>query len=972
MRHKLRLHALFSLAILVGSLGVGAAAVADGMERASWISSAEPAVSKQAELTPNQEPMSRSVDCIPETAQDGDGTRIVCSEKTPLGTMADGRIIDGSRGDYPYDPWYGGLILPSVPGHPDLLLTKVSPRSWSSGYMIRVGTYDASQLKYAEYSGLPAKKVYEYRGYTGTPLKDRAGNILNFWSGEVAHSQNGDWLAGSVGGKGIALYNVQSNEAKIITWDAPGYSTSSGYQKTNNITVSDDGRYVAVTLSVPSGSTTRPALRVYDTLSCRDQYANYSEPSKHNGCEFKDLWTGEYRTGNSGGLRDMLPTAEYPRRVRFVANNTLVFDTIYDRTNTSTFKVARYSVSMTQKTAREYVGVLGMGDSYISGEGAAGTYFEGTDTKQNKCHLSWFSYPYRVGAIGFPYGRSVACSGAKMLDVTIAAGDLDGGTASESKYQGQVKNKTDWNKRDRDAIIVNFAPGYANQTIFAETYTPRTILLSIGGNDVGFAQIITSCVNVFHTDDCFNYYEDRVELMQSTLDQYDRLVKTYKDVAQKSHGRVYVVGYPQIAKPGGNCGSNVRLNADEVVFGSQLISYLNSVIKRAAEEAGVYYIDTETALNGYRLCESSPIAVNGLTKGNDSALVIGNESYHPTAFGHKLLGGVIMTKTNNLTTPMPSPKKNNKPALNTNSDMLVGRPKLNRPVRVVRWVDGAMRVVAGKTYALGKSLAGNARADIVAELHSTPTVLYSGPLPQDGILVTIPSGFEPGFHTLHVYTVDENGQKVDHRQVVYVAATETDDDGDELNNAVDPCVVVPQSGEDIDQDGLDDICDGLIGSDPEAAAPPPEPSPTSPGNFDSTDDESVASDSLLTIYTPPMPQTKPTEEKTPSQTQKAVGTQPDAAPISLASTSSSLAPKATAHQPNYGHILTPRVGENTVSVLGVNDPLPVAGGALLAAKQPAQQPRGKDSGRSAFVYVGLAGALSMLYLFALLFRRRRV
>ncbi|QQS18943.1 hypothetical protein IPL68_02695 [Candidatus Saccharibacteria bacterium] len=287
--------------------------------------------------------------------------------------------------------------------------------------MLRIGSYDASQLKYAEYYGLPTKKVYEYRGEPTTILKTPdSTNYLNISTSDIAYSANGEWFAAIVNGKGIYQYNLSTLKGKLISWDAVTYSYG-GYRRTNNLAISDDGRFIAATFSVPSGNSTRPSLRVYDTQTCRDQYPNFLEPTKNNGCDYKDYWTGEYRTGNTRGIHNVLPTAEYPRRVRFTSDDTLTFDTIYDRTGQSAYSVARYSLRVPASTTREYISVLGMGDSYISGEGAAGTYFAGTDTKQNKCHLSWFSYPYRVGAQAFQHGHSVACSGAKTYDVTVTS-----------------------------------------------------------------------------------------------------------------------------------------------------------------------------------------------------------------------------------------------------------------------------------------------------------------------------------------------------------------------------------------------------------------------------------------------------------------------------------------------------------------------------------------------------------------------
>jgi lysophospholipase L1-like esterase len=270
-----------------------------------------------------------------------------------------------------------------------------------------------------------------------------------------------------------------------------------------------------------------------------------------------------------------------------------------------------------------------------------------------------------------------------MLDVSMAAGDPETDPkkkiTNEDQYRG--KDKSSWGQRapsKKELIINNFSPGYAQQSIFAREYKPRVALLSIGGNDINFAGIIRTCVDVGEVvDTCYRYYEDRVGIMKQILGQYERLVKTYKSLMQESGSRLYVVGYPQIAKVGGDCGVNVRLDAKEVAFSAQLITYFNSVIKKAAAEAGAYYVDIETALNGSRLCEATMQqtgAVNGLTKGNDILWLVGNESFHPNTYGHRLMAQRIMINSTNMTAAMPRPVPNNKPTLDLNNSLLNGMP----------------------------------------------------------------------------------------------------------------------------------------------------------------------------------------------------------------------------------------------------------------------------------------------------------
>ncbi len=720
---------------------------------------------------------------------------------------------------------------------------------------LKVVSYNSSLFRYASYSGVPTVDTYEYGPAAGKSLTYANGTIANFILDSMTYSQNGKWMAILDTNGAILRYDTTTWSGKLIGWVS---TTTNLFGETGgvNMAISNDGQYVAFDANAGTATAPKPSLRVYDALSCRDQSAYYSTSAGSNPCEYRDIWNGTFRSASyGGGLKSQLATAEYPRHFRFTGDGTILFGIIYDRAGSS-YKAASYQVSDASH-ASPAVSLLGMGDSYISGEGAAGTYFGGTDTASNKCHLSWFSYPYRVGAQLFMHGNSVACSGAKLFDVSVAANTPSNVNEALDKYKGKDgKLWKDRGQTNKSEIIATFSPGYANQVVFASEYQPRTVLLSIGGNDIHFSQIMTSCVSS-PGDACYHYYEDRQQLMWNILDQYDRLVATYKDVLAKSDGRVYVVGYPQVAKEGGSCGANVHLSAEEVTFSTQIISYLNGVIKRAAAEAGVYYVDTEDALNGYRLCEApkNQAAVNGLTKGNDALFgLLGNESYHPTSLGHKLLAQAIITKTVNLTKPMPTPVANNKPAFNYYDALLKDAPKLNTEVRVLRWGgDKTQLLVKPQVYVLKQAgLQLKKGTHLTVLIHSTPTTVYSGTFEGEDIKITIPDDIEPGFHTIDIYGTDESGQEVDYRQAVYVASSDADYDGDGLANAIDPCVAVPQSGQDEDGDGVDDACDGDI-ADPSIA---PEDTPVlpavSPLSLEASEaEEDMYADSFIAPYVPP-------------------------------------------------------------------------------------------------------------------------
>ena len=954
-----------SVFLCLVSIGIVFSVAAASTDQAHWLLNIEPTITKLSDLPDNQEPQSTSIDCQMKTQPNGVPS---CAYQTPLGLMTSGYLYDGPKGTYPYSS-SSPQILPSVPGKPSLLLTQRQPSAWSYGKIMYVETYDASKLIFAQYNGYV--KEYQYNGQPAKTLTYKTATAeenIAFAHTGVAYSQNGQWLVTLVSGGGIMVYDTTDFKGKLISWEAAAFKP--GDTRGDTMAVSDDGRFVAVTLNTGSTGTMKPALRVYDTASCRDQYPHKATATTSHPCEYKDYWTGEYRTGNTRGIHDVLPSAEYPRRVRFVGNHTITFDTVHSRTSATVFKAARYSVTVPETTSREYVGLLALGDSYISGEGAAGTYFYGTDTKQNKCHLSMYSHPYRIGPQLFQNSRSVACSGAKMLDVSMAAGDPEDDKAlkifNENQYTGQVKDKKMWSDRlNRSEILTSFSPGYAQQNIFAREYKPRTVHLSVGGNDINFAGILVSCIATDTSGTCYRYYEDRVQLMNNILGQYDRLVATYKDVMKESSGRLYVVGYPQIFKVGGNCGVNVRFNAAEVKFGAQLLTYLNSVIKRAAAEAGAYYVDTESSLNGYRLCEApkNQAAVNGLTAGDDKGVPIqihaggktysrtvgmGKESYHPTVFGHKLLSQKVLANTANLTAPMPAPRANNKPSLDYSNALLQGVPKAAEnqiQTEPIKWIDTDPKVllkgekystnVPGGTLKQGSTVKGVLRSD--------PVTLFEGIHSDDTTFIfEVPSEAPPGFHTFDIYGTTAEGMPIDLRQVVYVAETPDDFDGDGTKNDQESCLLVSPAGVDEDQDGVDDGCDGELLDRFIPVEQTPVLPPTNPLNLDTAEAETndPYAGSVVKPYIEP--QVNPTEENNPSQTNSGGAVPPLAGTVTTAKTELTAAARIAAGTLpiDFGFVpvtYTPDHSEAVVqssksSVLGSTTPKT----AVARAEQPKQ------------------------------------
>jgi hypothetical protein len=205
--------------------------------------------------------------------------------------------------------------------------------------------------------------------------------------------------------------------------------------------------------------------------------------------------------------------------------------------------------------------------------------------------------------------------------------------------------------------------------------------------------------------------------------------------------------------------------------------------------------------------------------------VVGNESYHPNALGHRQLEQTILAQTANFTVGMPSanlsataiPINDNLPILqvphaggvanNTRYDENLSNDTVFKQTLIDTKVDGRSRgLQPGTTYSLS--------------LHSEPVnlgIFTSDNLGNLSIQFTIPDNGSTGFHTLHLQGLNIAGESIDLYKTIYVGASQQDVDGDGVPNEKDACNGFVPSGQDMDLDKIDDACDGEINEPP---APP--------------------------------------------------------------------------------------------------------------------------------------------------------
>lgn len=219
---------------------------------------------------------------------------------------------------------------------------------------------------------------------------------------------------------------------------------------------------------------------------------------------------------------------------------------------------------------------VALGDSYSSGEGNP-PFDAGTDVSGNRCHRSPRAWPRLLGA-----DRRLACSGATIDD--LFGGQMDVGPDD----RGQLEQLAEID---------------ASATVDAVT-------LTIGGNDIPFADVIADC---YKNADCaladINTRINNVGLRLA--DERGRGALLSVSNAARS-ATVILVGYPRLFPTDyGDVVANCRrpFNAG---FGEAEVQRLNSAasrfdrrLRQAAGRAGARYVSVLNALDGHELCTSA-------------------------------------------------------------------------------------------------------------------------------------------------------------------------------------------------------------------------------------------------------------------------------------------------------------------------------------------------------------------------------
>lgn len=246
---------------------------------------------------------------------------------------------------------------------------------------------------------------------------------------------------------------------------------------------------------------------------------------------------------------------------------------------------------------------VALGDSYT-----AAPLVPVTDVA-NGCFRSDSNYPRLVAARLQAQLTDVSCSGADTADIT---------GRQEMDYSGQ-----------RTSVPPQ---------IRAVGKSTQLVTVGIGGNDESlFKTMIETCAAAGGASCAAGVRQALGDPDQVLRQIGDNVTGVLRLVSRRApHAEVLLVGYPRLVDEARSCPAMPMNAADRPVLAA-LEKRLSATLARAADRAGVGFVDMYAASKGHAVCSKDPW-VNGRTMDQQRAA-----AFHPFAEGEEAISDQILT-----------------------------------------------------------------------------------------------------------------------------------------------------------------------------------------------------------------------------------------------------------------------------------------------------------------------------------------
>jgi hypothetical protein len=321
--------------------------------------------------------------------------------------------------------------------------------------------------------------------------------------------------------------------------------------------------------------------------------------------------------------------------------------------------------------------IVTMGDSFISGEGVRWNGNEATGSYQwmadRSSHPTWFGHASNPAAI----------YGASWTDPTTGTDTgchrADPSEADNTGVPTTITFNIACSGADSAALNTG-SPGFKGEVSqvdhlrsIASVYPVKLIVLSLSGNDLGFAGIVQACVqaNMLGSSACAASQQAYVDArmpaamnnLASVISQIQAAMRA--DGYQPSDYRLMVQDYPNILPASDSLvGPSYRgqygcpiYSSDANWVHNNLIPGIDANIRATVDGTGAQFIDLKNLFSGHELCTTQaqrvqPGVANTMAEMEwVRELIVNNytfedqgwqnESFHPNAYGHQAMATCI-------------------------------------------------------------------------------------------------------------------------------------------------------------------------------------------------------------------------------------------------------------------------------------------------------------------------------------------
>lgn len=170
------------------------------------------------------------------------------------------------------------------------------------------------------------------------------------------------------------------------------------------------------------------------------------------------------------------------------------------------------------------------------------------------------------------------------------------------------------------------------------------VMLTLGGDDVGFYNVLDKCMELSVTDlggnPCESHYTSggTDQLAVRVRDEAARLVGVVDAIhARAPRARVVLVGYPDMFPTRGGCWPGIPITDGDIGYLRGIEAEYNAMLGGVANATGAIFVDTYTPTIGHDFCQSSKVKdVEGVVPTSLAA------PFHPNTRGQTAMAAAVL------------------------------------------------------------------------------------------------------------------------------------------------------------------------------------------------------------------------------------------------------------------------------------------------------------------------------------------